>query len=131
MYAAGADHPLRDACRAALRAAVDRRVTLVTNSEVLQEILHRHFSINRPDSGLTVYGSATGLCSEILPVAERHTARALDLLLRQRRLSPRDALHVATMEDRGIRRVLSTDRDFDDLEMIERVDPATFAGVAA
>ncbi len=131
MYAVGSDEALRTRCQTALRAAVAQRVNLVTSAEVLQEILYRFFSINRPDSARTVYGTATELCSEILPVTERHTARALDLLLQHRRLSPRDALHVATMEDRGIRRLLSTDRDFDALEMVDRIDPATLAGPLA
>jgi hypothetical protein len=32
------------------------------------------------------------------------------------------------MEDRGLRRLLSTDRDFDDIEWIQRIDPVEFAG---
>lgn len=41
-------------------------------------------------------------------------------------LSPRDAIHIATMEAGGIRRILSTDRDFDCIEGIERIDPRRF-----
>ena len=123
MYLAGDDPARRIRCRSALHAAVERRVTLTTSAEVLQEILHRYFSINRPDSARTVYRAATDICAEILPITERQTARALDLLAHHPRLSARDAVHVATMEDRGIRRILSTDRDFDALDLVERIDP--------
>ncbi len=123
MYLAGDDPARRVRCRSALRAALDRHDTLTTSAEVLQEILHRYFSINRPDSARTVYRAATEICSQILPITERHTARALDLLAHHPRLSARDAVHVATMEDRGIRRILSTDRDFDALDLVERIDP--------
>ena len=128
MYLAGDDPARRIRCRAALHAAVERHVTLTTSAEVLQEILHRYFSINRPDSARTVYRAATEICGEILPITERHTARALDLLVHHPRLSARDAVHVATMEDRGIRRILSTDRDFDTVDLVKRIDPVATDG---
>jgi hypothetical protein len=126
MYAAGGSHPLRQPCRAALQRAVETRTRLVTDAEVLQELLHRCFALRRPEAARTVYRSTVDLCDEVLPISETHTARALELLLEHARLSPRDALHVAVMEARGIRRLLSTDRDFDGLAQIDRVDPAAF-----
>jgi hypothetical protein len=126
MYAAGSSHPLRDPCRAALQRAIQTRARLVTDAEVLQELLHRYFALRRPEVARTVYRSTVDLCDEVLPISEEHTARALELLLEHWQLSPRDALHVAVMERRGIRRLLSTDRDFDSLPQIERVEPALF-----
>ena len=73
------------------------------------------------------YDSVTAICSDILPITERQTARALDLLLRHPRLAARDALHAATKENRGIRRILPADRHFDRVEVVERVDPADLA----
>ena len=124
MYAAGGFHPLQEPCRAALRSVVDRRLTIVTNSEVLQEILYRYFSIGRGEIAQSVYRATTRLCDDVLPVEEKHTARALELLLHYSGISPRDAIHVATMENAGLRRILSTDRDFDSLREVVRVDPA-------
>ncbi len=126
MYAAGQQHPLREPCRSSLRAAVKLGLKLVTDAEVIQEILHRYFSLHRPDTARTVYASAVGLCEEVFPVYEKHTRRALELLLDHTRLSARDALHVATMEGQGIRLLLSTDGDFDGLQQVERIDPRDF-----
>ena len=61
MYAAGSDHPLQEPCRQALRKAVDEEVSLVTDAEVLQEILHRYFSIGRPETARTVHHSSIDL----------------------------------------------------------------------
>lgn len=126
MYAAGAAHPLREPCRNALKRAVDRHAGLITDAEVLQEILHRYFSIGLPDVAQAVYRSTISLCGEVLPIEVRHTSRALELLLEHRALTPRDAVHVATMETHGLTRLLSTDRDFDVLSQVERIDPAEF-----
>ena len=127
MYLAGSDPVRRDHCRSALRAADEQEITLVTSAEVLQEILHRYSAIDRRHDARVVYESVTTICSDIVPITEPQTARALDLLLRHPHVPARDALHVATMESRGIRRILSADRHFDRLEMVERVDPADFA----
>lgn len=127
MYAAGGPHPLREPCRVALELAVTRKTPLVTSTEVLQEILYRYFSIRRPHAARTVYRTATTLCAEVLAIDVEHTNRALELLLESPRLSPRDAVHVATMESHGLRRILTTDRDFDLIESVDRVDPADFA----
>ena len=126
MYAAGSEHPLREPCREALARAVDQEASLITDAEVLQEILHRYFSIGRPESARTVHHSAISLCDEVLPVEERHTTRALALLLEHRALTPRDAIHVATMEFHGLEFLLSTDRDFDHLSQVDRIDPTEF-----
>jgi uncharacterized protein len=126
MYAAGSSHPLREPCRDALSRAVSHRATLVTNSEVLQEIIYRCFSIGKAEIARVVYQSAVGLCAEILPVGEEHTERALELLSKYPEISPRDAIHIATMETAGITQILSTDKDFDDLKEIRRIDPAQF-----
>jgi predicted nucleic acid-binding protein len=124
MYAAGGPHPLRAACRSSLELIVEKRIPLLTDSEVLQELLYRYFSIRRPDVAAMVYRSAVRICDEVLPVAERHTARALEILKQHPRASPRDAIHVATMEDGGLRFILSTDADFDAFDTVERIDPS-------
>ena len=126
MYLAGDDPLMRDRCRASLRALVERETPLVTSAEVLQEILHRYAAIDRVDHARLVYGAAVDICQEILPIAEPQTARALDLLVQHPHLPARDALHVAAMQDRGIRRILSADRHFDGVDEVDRVDPATW-----
>jgi predicted nucleic acid-binding protein len=126
MYAAGTEHPLREPCQQALRTAVEDDIRLITDAEVLQEILYRYFSIGRSGSARTVHASALDLCDEILPLESTHTTRALELLVEHPRLTPRDAIHVATMEHRGLDLLLSTDQDLDRLSHIERVDPSRF-----
>lgn len=123
MYLAGSDAPYREACRQALLAATEQGTMLITSTEVLQEILHYHTARRRPDDARTVYQAVTDICDEILPVTENQTARSLDLLVRHPGLPARAALHVATMEARGVVRLLSADRHFDQIDSVTRVDP--------
>ena len=126
MYAGGVDARWRETCDAALDRLQKSKVRVVTNAEVLQEILHRYFWQQRPGDAQTVHRAARELCDEIIPVTEDHTLRALELLLEHQQLPARDAIHVATMEDRGIRTVLSADRDFDPVPSVDRIDPRDF-----
>ena len=123
MYLAGSDARYRAACRRALLATTEQGTMLITSAEVLQEVLHYHAARRRLEDARTVYEAVTDICDEILPVTERQTARALELLMRHPGLPARDALHVATMEAHGIERLLSADRHFDQVDTINRVDP--------
>lgn len=123
MYLAGRDATYRESCRRAIRAAIERGVMLTTSAEVLQEILHYYGARGRPESARTVYEAATDICHEVLPISEGQTARALEVLVEHPGLPARDALHVATMEAYGIKRLLSADKEFDPIETVERVNP--------
>lgn len=123
MYAAGAEHPLREPSRRALERLVLDDVPLVTSSEVLQEILHRYFSLRRPDDAATVLQATRDLCVEVYAVTEADTVRALELLGENSGLSPRDAIHAAVAERNGVDRILTTDTDFDRLPGLRRLEP--------
>ena len=56
---------------------------------------------------------------EVYPVERADVERARRLVLTTR-LSARDAVHVAIMRRRGITRILSFDRGFDEVEGIAR-----------
>lgn len=127
MYAGGRDPEWRAVGKAALRRLVERGFSPVTNAEVLQEILYRYFSQRRiPEAGV-VHRAAMELCTEILPVTADDTVRALEILLEYPRLPTRDAVHVATMEARGIRQILTVDSDFDAIPTVDRIAPGDFA----
>ncbi len=124
MYVGGGQHPLKAPCGIALRRAVEAGCELVTDSEVLQEILYRYFSIGRAATAATVFKAATAICDEVLAVQLSTTEAALGILLEAPSMSPRDAIHVASMHEHRIDSILTTDRDFDAIAGVTRVDPA-------
>jgi hypothetical protein len=123
MYAGGRDPEWRAICGSALKRVLDGDLMPVTNAEVLQEILHRYVSQRRIADARAIHDAAVDLCTEVIPITAHHTARALELLLEHPRLAARDALHVATMEEQGIRAMLSVDQDFDGMPGVDRLDP--------
>ncbi|HXG62331.1 MAG TPA: type II toxin-antitoxin system VapC family toxin [Planctomycetota bacterium] len=113
MYLVGAEHPHKNEARRLLEEAVSRHEVLVTDAEVLQEILHRYSALKRPDAIPVAFEALLGVVEEVFPVERRDVERARDILLGSKRLSSRDALHIAVMERHGVPTILSFDAGFD------------------
>lgn len=121
MYLVGAEHPNKHAVRRILERLIAAEERLVTDVEVIQEILHRYAAIRRRDAIEPCIAALLGLADEVYPVELDDVLRARDLVADREGLSARDALHVAVMERRGVRRILSFDAGFDAVEGVDRV----------
>ena len=121
MYLIGAAHPHKIDAQRLLERLVSDRERLVTDAEVLQELLHRYVAIDRRDAIQPAYDLLLAVVDEVLPIDRAATERAKDIVMGRRRLSARDALHVAVMEQHGIARILSFDAGFDGLPGISRL----------
>jgi uncharacterized protein len=121
MYLVGADHPHKVDARRLLEAVIGDGERLVTNVEVLQEILHRYVAIDRRDAIQPAFDALLGVADEVLAVERPDVERAKDIVLGSKRVSARDALHVAMMERAGISRILSFDTAFDGIPGVIRL----------
>ncbi len=121
MYLVGAQHPNKTVAQRLLEELIQAEERLVTNVEVLQEILHRYHAIARPQAIQPAFDSLLGVVDEVFAVELPDVQRAKDLLLATAGLSARDCLHVAVMERYGVDRVLSFDAGFDQIAGLERL----------
>lgn len=121
MYLVGAEHPLKADAQRLLERCVTQRERLVTDAEVLQETLHRYVAIDRRDAIQPAFDALLGAVDEVFPVDVAAVERAKAIVLGHRRLSARDALHLAVMERQGVRRIMSFDAGFDGFPGIERL----------
>ncbi len=113
MYLVGSDHPHKADARRQLERLISEGARLVTDVEVLQEILHRYVAIDRRDAIQPAFDALLGVVDEVFPVDLREVERAKTIVLGRRHLSARDAIHVAVMEREGVSRILSFDSGFD------------------
>lgn len=121
MYLVGASHPHKVEAQRSLEKLIRDRQRLTTDAEVFQEILHRYVAIDRRDAIQPAFDALRGIVDEILPVDDKVVERAKQIVLEYRRLSARDAVHLAVMERHGIQRILSFDSGFDSFPGITRV----------
>lgn len=119
MYLVGADHPNKDAARRLLERAITDGELLVTDAEVLQEILHRYVAIDRRDAIEPATATLLDVVDEVFPVERVDVDRARAIVLATR-LSARDAIHLAIARRRGADRILTFDQAFDGLEGVAR-----------
>lgn len=121
MYIVGAPHPNKDRLKVLLEPLVEKRSYFVTDVETYQEILRRYASIGRVDVIESAISCLESIVDETWTFDLPDIRVAEGLLLRIKELSARDALHVAIMRRKGVKRILSFDRGFDMVKGIERL----------
>jgi predicted nucleic acid-binding protein len=121
MYLVGAAHPHKAKAAALLEAAIAAHERLVTDAEVLQEILLRYDAIDRRDAIQPAFDALLGVVDDVFSVDRHRVDRARSILLSSKRLSARDALHLAVMEMHGVERIMTFDEAFDNVPGIVRL----------
>ncbi len=121
MYLVGASHLNKDSARRLLEQCITRGERLVTDAEVLQEILHRYVAINRRDAIQPAFDALLRVVDHVYPVEARDIDRAKSLLLGIAPLSARDAVHAAVMQRHQVSTILSFDAGFDQVSGLERL----------
>lgn len=121
MYLVGAPHPHKADAQRLLEGAIAAGERLVTSAEVLQEILHRYVAIRRPDAIQPAFDALLGVVDEVFPIELEDVERAKKVVDGALALSARDALHVAVMERRNVKRIMSFDAGFDRVPGVTRV----------
>ena len=121
MYLIGVDHIHKfDSQRLIAKLLIEQQ-RLVSDAEVLQEILHRFTSIRRHSFIQQAFDALHGIVDEVLSVDKEVMEHAKQLVLAHTHLSARDAVHLAVMEQHGIDRILSFDSGFDQFPGITRL----------
>ncbi len=121
MYLIGAAHPHKTDAQRMLEQLVAQDRRMVTDAEVLQEILHRYTAIDRRDAIQPAFDALLGVVDEVLPIDEDVGERAKRIVLGQLSISARETIHAAVMERFEFDEILSFDQDFDRIPGISRV----------
>ncbi len=126
LYATGADERVRGRCVAILIALREHPGSGVTSAEALQEVFHvllRRKLAERGRETVRLFDQA--LHANVVATGREDVLRAVDLQVSPG-LSARDRVHLAVMERLGIDRIISTDRAFDGIVGLTRLDPLAY-----
>ena len=121
MYLIGAAHPLKEVAGVLLERVLREQERLVTDAEVLQEILHRYSSIRRLEAIPVAFDLVLDIVDTVFPIEQQDAEEARRILLSSEDLSARDSLHYAIMRRYEIGRIMTFDGDFDGLPGIQRI----------
>ena len=121
MYVIGAAHPKKIEAEILIERLIGKGERLVTDAEVLQEILHRYTAINRREAIAPAMRFTLGIVDDVFSIEKADVLRASEITQNPAALSARDALHIAIMERQAVRSILSFDSDFDRWPGLQRV----------
>ena len=121
MYLIGAARPHKTDSQILLERLSTAGERLVTDAEVLQEVLHRYTSFGTRKAIDPALRLIQNIVDEVYPIEKRDVLRAAEIVQHRSRLSARGAIHIAVMEHRGIASILSFDGDFDRWPGLKRV----------
>ena len=99
IYAAGVDHPFKKPCARILRSVAEDPRPFITDSEVLQELLHRYLALGRWELGREVLRTFAAIMhGRIEPILAEDVLTASELADRHAGVSARDLVHAGAGE---------------------------------
>src|SRR5271170_5035711 len=98
MYLIGAPHLHKAEAQVLLERFIAAGERLVTDAEVLQEILHRYTAIHRREAIGPALQATLDIADEVFAIEQRDVMRASEIVQNPALFSARDAIHVAVME---------------------------------
>jgi predicted nucleic acid-binding protein len=130
IYALGIEHPYREPCREVVRRATAGELQGEASADLLQELAHQR--TRRTGSRAAAAKAARNVAKLAWwhPVEPNDVQRGLDLFEADSNLGVRDAVFAAVALNRGIDAILATDRAFEGIGGLERIDPADERAVA-
>lgn len=130
VYALGGEHAYREPCREIVRRAAAGDLQGEASGDLLQELVHQR--LRRTGDRVAAVQAARNVAKLAWwhPLEPNDVQRGIDLFQNHNNLDARDAVFAALAINRGIDAILSTDRAFDGVEELERIDPADKRAVA-
>lgn len=127
IYSLGEDGPQRATSRALLTRAVSGEFNAYASVEMIQELVHHRLRKTGDRQVASANGRDIGALCTLLNFDREVLDLSLDLIERVPTIRGRDAVHAATAIAYGITRIASTDRAFDGIPGLTRLDPADLA----
>jgi predicted nucleic acid-binding protein len=101
MYLIGAAHPHKTEAQLILERLIAAGQRLVTDAEVLQEILHRYTAIEKREAIGPALQVTLEIVDDVIPIEKAEVLRAGEIAQNRALMSARDAVHIAVMERHG------------------------------
>jgi hypothetical protein len=102
-----------------MREIAHGRLVVVTDTEVIQEILHRYGAIGRFAEAVAMAQDVIKLVSNVIPVTVADMQATVRLFLG---VPSRDVVHAAVMQNRALTHIVTPDTHFDLIHGVQRLD---------
>jgi predicted nucleic acid-binding protein len=129
-YAFGGEHRYREPCREIVRQATAGALRGEASADLIQELANQRLRRGGDRNAAAAAARNVAKLVRLHPLEPDDALLGVDLFETNPRLDARDAVFAAVALNRGIDVILATDRAFDEVRGLERIDPADEHGVA-
>jgi predicted nucleic acid-binding protein len=129
-YALGGEHAYREPCRQVVREATADRLRGEASADLIQELMHQRARRTGDRRGAVEIAKGVAKLVRLHPLEPDDALRGTELFETYPGLDARDAIFAAVALNRGIDAILATDRAFEEVAGLERIDPADEAALA-
>ena len=131
IYALGKEHPYKESCREVMRLAAVGDLQGEASVDLLQEFTHQRARRTGDRRGAAKAARSVAKLAWWHSVEPSDVQRGIDLFETHESLDAQDAVFAALAINRGIDAILATDRSFDEIEGLKRIDPTDERAIAA
>lgn len=110
VYAVGNPHPLQEASWRFFAESIEQGIPLCTSAEVLQELAHVYWRVERHGSFDAAISLLTRFNIEVLPLEAEDVFLARQFHEQYPDLSARDLCHLASCQRRGVSDIMTFDQ---------------------
>lgn len=129
-YALGREHAYREPCREILRLGGNEDILGEASADLPQELAHQRYRRTGDRHEAVEAAKTAATMCRLHPLEPADVLRGIDLFEVHPRLDARDAVFAAVALNRSIDAILTTDRAFDEVSGLERIDPADERAIA-
>jgi uncharacterized protein len=129
VYALGREHRYREPCREIVRKAAAGDLQGEASGDLLQELMHQRARRTGDRREAAEAARRVAKLAWWHPLEPNDVQRGIDLFENYDNLDARDAVFAALALNRGIDAILATDRAFDEIDGLERIDPTDKRGL--
>ena len=126
IYAAGKPSEFKETCIKVLHNIRAGKLSVAIDTEIVQEILYRYHRIGLHEEGIKLAWYLLRLKPKVLSISQRELESSIQLYHKYatKGIPPRDTVHLATMLNNEIRKIITVDKHFGEvITEVERVDP--------
>jgi uncharacterized protein len=129
-YALGGDHRYKEPCRTIVEKATAGELRGEASADLIQELASQRLRRTGDRNSTAEAVRNVAKLVRLHPLEPDDALLGIDLFEANSRLDARDAVFAAVALNRGIDVILATDRAFDEVRGLERIDPADERAVA-
>ena len=112
-----------DSCRSVIKKIINNEISAFTSTLTFDELFYKAFKLKNKETALLISDMFLNLNNVSFISVDYNIISLANSLLIKHNMLPRDAIHLACCLNNKTNVIISTDKDFDGIKDIKRLNP--------